>query len=82
VACLLWADSTALQYLVTGLVHQLGSYWMHRAMLIDLDAVVAVCSLFVWGQYQYTRVKEKRMFFLLHPVNVYNRWSIFCKHVT
>lgn len=37
--CLLWAVSTALQYLVTGLVHQLGSYWMHLAMLIDFDAL-------------------------------------------
>lgn len=52
VLCLLWADSTALQYLVTGLVHQLGSYWMHRAMRIDLDAAGAVHRLFAWGQYQ------------------------------
>ena len=46
VLCLLWADSTALQYLVTGLVHQLGSYWMHRAIRIDLDVEEAVHRLF------------------------------------
>ena len=40
--CLLWAHSQALQYLVTGLVHQLASYWMQGALVIDLDAVQVV----------------------------------------
>lgn len=57
--CLLWADSRAPQYLVTGLVHQLGSYWMHRAMLIDLYAGGTERKLFVWGQYQHITLELK-----------------------
>lgn len=68
VLCLHWADFTAWQYLVTGLVHQLGNYRMHRAALIDLDAVGATCCLFVWWQYQ-------RVWLMLYFTLQFLRWQ-------
>lgn len=41
VPCVCFGPAPRLQYLDTGLVHQLDSYWMHTAALIDSDTLFA-----------------------------------------